>query len=238
VTAAPALQLRGLDAAYGPARVLFGVDLEVASGQVAALLGRNGAGKSTTLKSVIGLVPRRQGEVRLFGELVTSLPTHRIAARGIGYVAEERRVFPDLTVLENLEVGRQKPRPGVAAWTTERLFAVFPSLAPLRQRPAGQMSGGEQQMLAIARALMGNPLLLLLDEPSEGLAPVIVARLANAVRELKAAGIAILLAEQNLRFAAAVADHAYVLEKGRIAHQDAMAALMVDDKLRTALLGI
>ncbi len=236
--AAPLLALERVSAAYGAARVLFDVSLEVEAGEVAVLLGRNGAGKSTTLKSVMGLVPSLRGSVRLDGRELVGLPPYRISRAGVGYVPEDRRTFAELTVTENLEVGRQPPRAGAAAWTPEELFRIFPNLAAMRDRPGGRMSGGEQQMLTIARTLMGNPRLLLLDEPSEGLAPVIVAQMADAIRLLKAAGVAVLLSEQNVRFAAGVADRAYVLERGEVRFAGSMAEVAADAGLREAYLGV
>jgi len=210
------IEVRGLTAAYGRAQILFGLDFQAQAGEVLVLLGRNGAGKSTTLKSLIGLVPSRGGEVRLQGERIEALPVHRIARRGLGYVPEDRRIFTDLTVRENLEVGRQAPRAGVEPWTPERLFRLFPSLEAMQPRLGARMSGGEQQMLAIARTLMGNPIALLLDEPAEGLAPIVVEQLGAAIRALKSAGLSIVLCEQNLRFARLIADRACLLERGRI----------------------
>lgn len=232
------LAVEGLHAHYGRAHILHGVSLTVGPGEVVCLLGRNGAGKSTTMKSIIGIVPPSGGSLRLDGAPLGGLPPHRVARAGIGYVPEERRVFTGLTVLENLEVGRLPPRPGLRPWTPERLFALFPSLGELRHRPGGRMSGGEQQMLSIARTLMGNPRLLLLDEPSEGLAPVVVGRMAAAVAELKAEGLSILLSEQNLAFAAAVADRACILETGSVRHEGPMAALMADEALRARYLSV
>jgi branched-chain amino acid transport system ATP-binding protein len=207
-----------LEAGYGRAQVLFGVTLKVAPGEVVALLGRNGAGKSTTLKAMMGLIVPTAGEVLFDGQRVERLDSHEIARRGVGYVPEERRIFTDLTVEENLEVGRQPPRAGLPAWTAANLLALFPALAALLPRRAGSLSGGEQQMLCIARTLAGNPRAILLDEPSEGLAPVVVEHMANAILALKAAGMAVLLAEQSRAFTQRVADRSYTLEKGRIAH--------------------
>jgi branched-chain amino acid transport system ATP-binding protein len=232
------LEVEGLKAGYGPAEVLFGVSLTLRRGEVAALMGRNGAGKSTTLKAVMGLLPPRAGHVRFAGADITGLPPFRVARLGLGYVPEERRIFTDLTVFENLEVGRRTPRPGRAPWTPERLFAVFPNLAEMRNRRASAMSGGEQQMLTIARTLMGNPEAVLLDEPSEGLAPVIVEQMAEAVIRMKEEGIAVLLSEQNLDFAAAVSDRAYVIEKGDIRFQGTMEALEADEGIRAAYLTV
>ena len=210
------LEVRRLSAGYGRARVLFDIDLEVRGGEVVALLGRNGAGKSTTLKAIMGLVPPSSGEVMFDGRDLRHLQPYEVARLGVGYVPEDRRIFTDLTVAENLEVGRQAPRAAVPAWTDERLFALFPALGALRERRASSMSGGEQQMLCIARTLAGNPAAILLDEPSEGLAPVVVEQVARAIIELKRAGVAVLLAEQSRQFTARVADRTYMLETGII----------------------
>jgi branched-chain amino acid transport system ATP-binding protein len=231
------LEVEGLRAGYGPAEVLFGVSLRLARGEVAALMGRNGAGKSTTLKAIMGLVPPRAGRVRFAGRDIAGLAAFRIARLGLGYVPEDRRIFTDLTVAENLEVGR-RPAEGRNAWTPERLFEVFPNLGSMRNRRAAAMSGGEQQMLAIARTLMGNPAAVLLDEPSEGLAPVILELMADAVLRMKREGIAVLLSEQNFDFAAAVADRAYVIERGEIRYDGSMAALDADPALRAQHLTI
>jgi branched-chain amino acid transport system ATP-binding protein len=208
------LEVRRLSAGYGRARVLFDVDLEVRAGEVVALLGRNGAGKSTTLKAIMGLVVPSAGEVIFEKRKLGGLEPYQIARLGLGYVPEDRRIFTDLTVAENLEVGRQPPRAGAPAWTDERLFRLFPALAPLRERRGSRMSGGEQQMLCIARTLAGNPRAILLDEPSEGLAPVVAEQVARAILEMKAAGVAVLLAEQSRHFTERVADRRYLLETG------------------------
>ena len=210
------LEVRGLAAGYGRARVLFDVQLAADHGEIVALVGPNGAGKSTLLKAVMGLVRPLSGEVRFAGRRIDGLEPYEIARLGLGYVPEDRRIFTDLTVAENLAVGRQPPRPETPAWTDERLFALFPALAALHGRAGGRMSGGEQQMLCIARTLAGNPKAILLDEPSEGLAPVMVAQVAQAIGELKRAGVVVLLAEQNARFTGRLADRSYRLEKGRI----------------------
>jgi len=196
------------------------------------LLGRNGAGKSTTLKSIVGLVRPTAGTVAFRGRRIDGMPPHRIVRMGLGYVPEERRIFTDLTVAENLEVGRQPPRAGAPEWSKEKLFALFPNLAEMQGRRAGQMSGGEQQMLTVARTLMGNPSLILLDEPSEGLAPVIVDQMAATIRELKRHGLSILLSEQNLRFAQIVSDRACIIEKGRIRWQGRMKDLEDDEAVK------
>ena len=233
------LEVDDLRAAYGQAQILFGVSLTLARGEIVALMGRNGAGKSTTLKAIVGLVPADAQALRFAGHDIRRLPTYRIARLGLGYVPEERRIFTDLTVYENLEVGTKPALDrGLAPWTPERLFAIFPNLAEMRGRRASQMSGGEQQMLTIARTLMGNPRAVLLDEPSEGLAPVIVEQMAEAVRRMKAEGIAVLLCEQNLVFAAAVADRAYIIEKGAIRHEGPMTEVADDPALRETYLAV
>jgi len=210
------LEVRRLNAGYGRAQVLFDLELELHAGEVAVLAGRNGAGKSTTLKAIMGLVAPRSGEVLFQGRRIDGLEPFEVARLGLGYVPEDRRIFTDLTVAENLEVGRRPSRSGVPPWTMERVFALFPNLAGMRDRPGSRMSGGEQKMLAIARTLVGNPAAILLDEPSEGLAPVIVRQMAEAVRSLKSAGLSVLLCEQNPRFAGDVADRVYRIEKGRV----------------------
>jgi len=210
------LEVRGLSAGYGRAQVLFDIDLDVGKGEVVALLGRNGAGKSTTLKAIMGLVAPLSGKIIFRGETLRRLEPYEIARLGLGYVPEDRRIFTDLTVIENLEVARQPARGTAPPWTEERLLALFPALAPLRERRGARMSGGEQQMLCIARTLAGNPSAILLDEPSEGLAPLVVAQVAQAILEVKRAGVAVLLAEQSRHFTDRVADRAYFLEKGVI----------------------
>ena len=232
------LAVDDLHAYYGRAHILQGLSLVAEAGEVVALLGRNGAGKSTTLKAVMGLVPPARGEVRFAGRRIDGLPPHRIARLGLGYVPEERRIFTDLSVMENLEVGRQPRRAGVPAWSEERLFELFPNLGRMRDRPGGRMSGGEQQMLTIARTLMGNPRCVLLDEPSEGLAPIIVEQMAQSIRALKREGLCVLLSEQNLHFSQSVADRAYIIEKGRIRYDGTMAALMADDAARAQYLSV
>ena len=232
------LSVSGLSAHYGRAHILDEVALEVGAGEVVVLLGRNGAGKSTTMKAIMGLVPPSGGSVRFMGAEIAGREPFEIARLGLGYVPEERRIFSELTVMENLEVGRRAPPPGLAPWTPERLFALFPSLGGMRDRPGGRMSGGEQQMLTIARTLMGNPRLVLLDEPSEGLAPVVVERMAGAIRALKAEGLSILLSEQNLHFARVVSDRATIIEKGRIRWSGTIPALMAADAVREQFLSV
>ena len=232
------LEVRDLHAFYGRAHILHGVSLEARAGEVVALLGRNGAGKSTAMKAIMGLVPPAHGEVAFAGQRIDRLPPYRIARLGLGYVPEERRIFTELTVVENLEVGRQPARDGAPTWTEDKLFALFPNLAGMRERPGGRMSGGEQQMLTIARTLMGNPRCVLLDEPSEGLAPIIVEQMANSIRALKGEGLCVLLSEQNLHFSQAVADRAYIIEKGQIRFGGSMAELAADAGLREQYLSV
>jgi len=232
------LEVRGLSAFYARAQVLFGISLDLGPGEVVALLGRNGAGKSTTLKAIMGLVARNAEHLAFAGRDIGHCPSFRIARLGLGYVPEDRRIFTDLSVEENLAVGRQAARGGRAAWTPERLFAIFPNLAEMRDRRASDMSGGEQQMLTIARTLMGNPDMVLLDEPSEGLAPVIVEEMAEAVIRMKEEGIAVLLSEQNLHFASAVSDRAVVIEKGAVRFAGTMDELAANDAVRAAYLSV
>ncbi len=238
----PLLKAQGLCAWYGAAQILYAVDLQVQRGEVVALMGRNGAGKSSTLKALMGLVGKRRGTVHFMGHDISSTEPHVAARLGLGFVPEDRRIFTDLTVLENLEVGQQPARhwpDGSAAplWTPERLFRLFPNLGEMPNRPGGRMSGGEQQMLTVARTLMGNPYLVLLDEPSEGVAPLIVEQMVGMILALKNQGVSILLSEQNMHFAALVADRAYVLEKGQIRYQASMAELVANEEVRRAYLG-
>lgn len=234
---APILSVNKLSAWYGAARILFDLDFEVGRGEVVALMGRNGAGKSTTMKAIMGLIAQRQGKVVFNGEDISRRQSFEIARRGLGFTPEDRRIFSDLTVTENLDVGRQPARKfpdGQPAplWTAERLFALFPNLAEMPHRPGGRMSGGEQQMLTVARTLMGNPLLVLLDEPSEGVAPLIVEQMANTIIELKKEGLSILLSEQNIHFAQLVSDRVYVLEKGQVRWQGGMAELSANPDIQ------
>jgi branched-chain amino acid transport system ATP-binding protein len=235
---APMLKVERLNAWYGRAQVLFDLALEVRPGEVVALMGRNGAGKSTTMKAVMGLLERRRGAIHFMGRDIAGLPSFRIARLGLGFVPENRRIFTDLTVMENLEVGRQPPRPGIPEWNVDKLFRLFPNLADMPGRRGGQMSGGEQQMLTVARTLMGNPYLVLLDEPSEGVAPVIVEQMAGMILELKQAGVSILLSEQNLHFAELVSDRAYVLEKGQLRFEGSIEALASSQDIRKAYLEV
>ena len=228
------LELAAVHAAYGPSRVLHGVSLTARAGEVVSLLGRNGAGKSSTLKAVVGLIDVTEGEIRLDGRMVRGLPTHEISRLGVGWVPEDRRIFSDLTVEENLQVGAR----GGGVWTPARVYALFPKLAELARRRGGSLSGGEQQMLTVARTLVGNPRIVLLDEPSEGLAPVVVRALGEQIAALKREGLTILLSEQNLRFAARLADRAYVIEKGQIRWEGSMSRLMADEAARRAYLSV
>lgn len=237
------LDVRALSAWYGAAQILFDVDLQVRRGEVVALMGRNGAGKSTTLKAVMGMLDKRRGTLAFMGRDISRSEPHEVASHGLGFVPEDRRIFTDLTVTENLEVGRQPARKwpdGSSAplWTPERLYKLFPNLGEMQTRPGGRMSGGEQQMLTVARTLMGNPYLVLLDEPSEGVAPVIVEQMAHMILELKSQGVSILLSEQNMHFAELVSDRAYVLEKGQIRYTGSMAELAANDEVRRAYLSV
>jgi len=224
------LTVDGLNAWYGAAQILYDLSFEVRRGEVVALMGRNGAGKSTTMKTIMGLVSRRGGTVRFNGEDISLRKPFEIARRGLGFTPEDRRIFVDLTVMENLDVGRQPPRQfgdgkPAPSWTPDQLFTLFPNLAEMQGRLGGRMSGGEQQMLTVARTLMGNPLLVLLDEPSEGVAPLIVEQMAHTILALKEQGLSILLSEQNMHFARLVSDRVYVLEKGQIHWQGSVAEL-------------
>ncbi|MFD1342563.1 ABC transporter ATP-binding protein [Litorisediminicola beolgyonensis] len=230
------LEVRKINSLYGKAHVLHDLSFEVPHGEVVALLGRNGAGKTTTLKSIMQLVRPASGEILFRGEKITGLPPHRVAKLGIGYVPEERRIFSDLTVSENLLVGQQPPREGAVTWTEEMLFDLFPNLAERRDNRGKALSGGEQQMLTIARTLMGNPLFVLLDEPSEGVAPVIVEQMAMVIKKLKREGLTVLLSEQNLHFAQAVSDRAVIIESGSQMFFGTLADLAAHPEIRDAYL--
>jgi branched-chain amino acid transport system ATP-binding protein len=232
------LSVRRLNSWYGRAQILFGVELRVEPGEVVVLLGRNGAGKSTTFRSILGLIPGVQASVSFKGRDISHLPTHEIVRLGLGYVPEDRRVFSDLTVEENLIVGAQPRREDAPHWTREALYSLFPNLATMQGRLGGRMSGGEQQMLTIARTLMGNPSLVLLDEPSEGLAPKIVEDMAQALGAMKRQGLAILLAEQNLHFARSLADRAYIMEKGCIRFEGTLPELDAQPEIRSRYLAV
>jgi branched-chain amino acid transport system ATP-binding protein len=237
------LSVDRLNAWYGAAQVLYDLSFDVGRGEVVALMGRNGAGKSTTIKSIMGLLAHREGIVRFCGRDISRLKPFEIARLGIGFTPEDRRIFVDLTVLENLDVGRQPPRAfadGTPAptWSPEKLFSLFPNLREMPDRLGGSMSGGEQQMLTVARTLMGNPLLVLLDEPSEGVAPVIVEQMANTIIELKKEGLSLLLSEQNIHFAELVSDRVYILEKGQIAWRGGMKELAGNVEVQRAFLTV
>jgi branched-chain amino acid transport system ATP-binding protein len=234
-----ALEVSDLYTAYGLSQILFGVSLSVEKGECVALLGRNGVGKTTTLRSIMGLTAPYRGSVRYNGVDITGRPAYQVAKLGLGFVPEERRIFPDLTVQQNLEVAR-KPAASAHAkeWTVEAVFETFPALADLAGRKGGYLSGGEQQMLTIGRTLMGNPDLLLLDEPSEGLAPLIVRDLGRQIGRLKEQGLTILLCEQNAKFAIKLSDRAYILEKGQVRFAGSIEALHANDDVRRQYLGL
>ena len=219
------LEVRAINSFYGKAHILHDLSLEMEKGSVAVLLGRNGVGKSTTLKSIMGIVIPKRGEIIFKGRSILGLPSYKICALGLGYVPEDRRIFTGLTIMENLEVGRRPPRKGFEPWTPDRIFKLFPNLKNMKNRLGGQISGGEQQMLSIARTLMGNPELIILDEPSEGLAPVIVDQLGEAIIELKKEGVSILLAEQNLNFARSICDKVFIVDHGRVCFDNAICNL-------------
>jgi branched-chain amino acid transport system ATP-binding protein len=232
------LSVQNLSAWYGAARILYDLSFEVGRGEVVALMGRNGAGKSTTMKALMGMLPTRRGAISFCGQDISTMPPYRIARLGMGFVPEDRRVFGDLSVMENLDTGRQPPRENAPRWTPEKLFKLFPNLGEMPNRPGSQMSGGEQQMLTVSRTLMGNPYLVLLDEPSEGVAPIIVEQMANMILELKREGLSILLSEQNMHFAELVSDRAYVLEKGQIRFSGTIEELARDEAVRRAYLSV
>jgi branched-chain amino acid transport system ATP-binding protein len=233
------LELSHVEAYYDDSHILFDLSLTIESGEVVCLLGRNGAGKTTTVRSIVGLTPPRAGRITLRGHDLVGLPPFRIARLGIGFVPEDRRVFFNLTVQENLEVARKTWGNGAAnAWTAERVYELFPILRERRRQAGGTLSGGEQQMLTIARTLMGNPEVLLLDEPSEGLAPLVVDNLRQQLGRLKASGLTIVLAEQNVRFVSELGDRVYILEKGMVRYQGSMAAFLADEQVRQAYLAV
>ncbi len=232
------LEVREIDAFYGVFHVLFGVSLALDAGEVVCLLGRNGAGKTTTLGSIIGLNRPRRGKVVFRGEDLTGRPPHVIARKGIAFVPEDRRIFPDLTVVENLELAAKPGRDGRVQWTVDGIFGVFPRLAEMKNRQGGLLSGGEQQMLTIGRGLMGNPDLLLLDEPTAGLSPLVVKLLGEQIRHLKAQGETILLAEQNAEFALRLADRAYIIDRGSICHAGPVAEILANDAIRRDYLAV
>jgi branched-chain amino acid transport system ATP-binding protein len=234
-----ALILSGVDAYYGDSHVLQGISLEVGEGRLVGLLGRNGAGKTTCMSAIVGLVPPRRGTVEIFGRNVAGFAPERIAAEGVSLVPQGRRIFRSLTVRENLAVAARK-RAGskTSAWTMERIFEMFPRLQERRQQFAGSLSGGEQQMLAIGRALMGNPRVLLMDEPSEGLAPQIVAEVGRTISKLKADGLSIILVEQNIKLCLEIADDIVIFNSGRVAYQGLASGIRMDDAIVSEHLGV
>jgi branched-chain amino acid transport system ATP-binding protein len=235
----PLLELSHVNTYYDDSHILFDLSLTVEMGEVVCLLGRNGAGKTTTVRSIIGLTPPRAGRITLRGRDLTGLPPFRVARLGIGFVPEDRRVFPNLTVFENLEVARRTWGNGSSGpWTLDRLYDLFPILRERRRQLGGTLSGGEQQMLTIGRTLMGNPEILLLDEPSEGLAPLVVENLRAQLGRLKASGLTLVLAEQNVRFVSELGDRVYILEKGMVRYHGSMAEFLADAQVRQAYLAV
>ena len=238
MTQAPMLSVETLDVHYGRAKILHGVSFEARSGEIVALAGRNGAGKSTTLKAIMGLVPASGGHIVFEGKDITRLEAFHIARMGVGFVPEDRRIFTELTVAENLAVGARPVTGGREPWSVERLVALFPNLGRSLHRLAGHLSGGEQQMLTIARTLMGNPRLILVDEPSEGLAPVIIEEMARALLELKREKLTMIVSEQNLNFLSAIADGVVLLERGVVRHIGPMSTFLADESLRARYLAL
>jgi branched-chain amino acid transport system ATP-binding protein len=225
------LELQGIHTFFGLSHILFGVSLRVDAGQVVCLLGRNGAGKTTTLKSILGLTPPKKGRIRFKGEDVTGQAPYVLVRKGIGYVPDDRRIFADLTVEENLEIAFRQAE-GRDLWGKDKVYELFPPLARLESRKGGLLSGGEQKMLAIGRALMGNPDFLLLDEPTEGIAPVLVRAFGQTIMRLKEVGLTVLLAEQNVKFTLKFSNTGYIIEKGRISYQGTLKELMENEAVR------
>ena len=232
------LELASVNTFYGRSHILFDVSLSVEKGEVVSLLGRNGAGKSTTFRSIIGLTPPQTGEVIFKGERISGMRAFRICRKGVGFVPEDRRCFPDLTVRENLEVAVRREKQTSSPWTVEKVYSLFPRLQEREKNLGSQLSGGEQQMLTIARTLMTNPDLLLLDEPSEGLAPLIVALLADMIIRIRKEGVTVLLAEQNLHFCAKVADRGYVIDKGAVKYEGKMSDLLGNEEIKEKYLAV
>jgi branched-chain amino acid transport system ATP-binding protein len=235
---ATVLSVDAIDVFYGASQILFGVGLEVQQGQTVALLGRNGAGKSTTMKAIAGLAAPRRGQVMFRGQDVTARKPYVMARQGLAYVPEDRQVFPDHSVQDNLVIAAKKGPAGQDDWPLTRIYEVFPLLARLKTRTAGRLSGGEQQMLAIARALMGNPVMLLLDEPSEGLAPIVVAGIATLLKQLRSIGTTVLIAEQNMHFCLGIASDAVVIDKGQIVYRDTIPGLKANKEVRSRYLAM
>jgi branched-chain amino acid transport system ATP-binding protein len=238
MTAGPILRVDGIDVFRGASQILFGVGFELRQGQTMALLGRNGAGKSTTMKAIAGVLAPRGGSITFRGTQVAGCKPHVIARLGLAYVPEDRQVFPDHSVRDNLVIAAKRGPEGQDDWPLARVWETFPLLTPLRDRSAGRLSGGEQQMLAIARALMGNPVVLVLDEPSEGLAPIVVQRIGVLLRQLRATGTTVLLAEQNMHFCLGVASDAVVIDKGQIVYRDDIAGLRANEEVRRRYLAV
>jgi branched-chain amino acid transport system ATP-binding protein len=232
------IEVADLDVYYGTSQILFGVGLSVRQGETMALLGRNGAGKSTTMKAIMGLAPPRRGRVSLHGAVISGRKPHHIARAGLGFVPEDRQIFPEHSVEDNLVIGKKRGPEGQDEWPIKRIYDVFPLLEPLRHRIAGRLSGGEQQMLAIARTLMGNPALLLLDEPSEGLAPIIVQRIGELLRQLRGIGSTVLIAEQNMHFCLGLASHATIIDKGQIVYAAGIDELKANEAIRRRYLAL
>ncbi len=233
------LEVNGIHTFYGTSHILFGVSLSVDRGEIVCLLGRNGAGKTTTIRSIMGLTPPRSGNVKFYEEEMSGKPPYYIAQKGMGFVPDNRLIFPDLTVRENLEIGHKKPRdPGGREWTVEKIYELFPALIKLDKNLGGFLSGGEQQMLTVGRTLMGNPVLLLLDEPVEGLAPLVVRALGDQLLQLKEMGETILLSEQNIKFAIRVSERAYVISKGAIRYQGSIKELEANEEVKKQYLMI
>ena len=238
MNAAPVIDVEGLNVFYGASQILFGISLSVQEGQTVALLGRNGAGKSTTLKAIAGVIPARAGRIGILGAAMQGCPAHALARAGIGYVSEDRQIFPEHSVEDNLLIGAKKGCGGEDYWNLKRVYEVFPMLEPLRDRMGGLLSGGEQQMLTIARTLMGNPKALLLDEPSEGLAPIIVQRIGDLLRKLRDMRVTVLLAEQNMHFCLGIATAATVIDKGQIVYHDTIERLKANDEVKRRYLAL
>jgi len=232
------LDLNSINTYYGRSHILFDVSLSIEKGEVVSLIGRNGAGKSTTFRSIIGLTPPQTGEVIFKGERISGMRAFRICRKGVGFVPEDRRCFPDLTVRDNLEVAARREKETASPWTVERIYTLFPRLQERERNLGSQLSGGEQQMLTIARTLMTNPEVLLLDEPSEGLAPLIVALLADMILQIRKEGVTVLLAEQNLHFCAKVSDRGYVIDKGSVKYVGTMSDLLTNEEVKEKYLAV
>ena len=232
------LEMRDVHTFYGTSHVLFGVSLDVAQGETVCLMGRNGAGKTTTFRSIVGLNPPRSGSILFHGKEIAGAKIHRIARLGVGYVPEDRQIFPNLTVRENLEIGRSSGTSRKDGWSVEKVYALFPVLSKYDRKPGGQLSGGEQQMLTIGRTLMGNPDLVLLDEPTEGLAPVVIIALKEMILRLKEMGTTILLSEQNVKFAVKVSDRVFIIDNGAIRYRNDIEGFRSDEAVQKKYLAV